>query len=246
VEVTFLGSANAFASGGRYWSSFIVDRKYQFDAPPTLLPHLKQLAYPLNEIEVIFITHQHGDHFVGLPFLLLEYVFMTERTSDLTIVGPPGCQEWLEDFSDRVYPNIIREAGYRRIYVDADPSQEEQQAAGVSFRAYPMNHVKESGGLGAFGYRVRIGNKTIAYTGDTMFCEEAVELGMGADVYVVDCTYAQGGCGPEHMGLEDVAKIRERLPAETQIILTHLNGPPSLNGLTNTLVAEDLKTFHFD
>ncbi len=107
-----------------------------------------------------------------------------------------------------------------------------------------MSHVNESGGAGAFGYRVRIGDKTVAYTGDTMFCQEAIELGRGADAYVVDCTYSEG-CGPEHMGLDDVKKIRESLSPETTIILTHLNGRPSVNGLANTLIAEDLKTFRF-
>jgi ribonuclease BN (tRNA processing enzyme) len=114
MEVTFLGSSNAFASEGRYWSSFIVDRKYQFDAPPTLLPQLKQLKVPLEDIEVLFISHGHGDHFIGLPFLMLEYMYMTKREKDLYIVGPPNCEEWLEDFSNRVYPNITRDAGYKR------------------------------------------------------------------------------------------------------------------------------------
>lgn len=243
MDLTFLGSANAFAAEGRYWSSFIVDGKYVFDAPPTLLPHLKQLGVSLPDIEVIFITHQHGDHFVGLPFLMLEYVYMTERTRDLTIVGPPGCEAWLEDFAERVYPNVISGSTYKRIYVDADPSRE-QQAGDLTFQAYQMSHVSESGGAGAFGYRVRIGDKTVAYTGDTMFCEEAVKLGEGADVYVVDCTYSDG-CGPEHMGLDDVKKIRKRLSPETAIILTHRNGLPNVNGLENTLIAEDLKTFRF-
>lgn len=243
MDVTFLGSSNAFASEGRYWSSFIVDGKYQFDAPPTLLPHLKQLAIPPGDLEVIFITHGHGDHFVGLPFLFLEYVYMTQRTKDLTIVGPPGCEEWLEDFAERVYPNIIREAGYKRVYVEADPSQEEQRAGDLTFRAYPMNHAEEQH-AGAYGYRVCIGDKIVAYTGDTMFCEEAVQLGDGADVYVVDCTYCVD-CGPAHMSLDDVKVIRERISPDTQIILTHLNGRPQLNGLANTLIAEDLKTFRF-
>ena len=243
MELTFLGSANAFAAEGRYWSSFIVNGKYVFDAPPTLLPHLKQLGVSLPDIEVIFITHHHGDHFVGLPFLMLEYVYMTERTKDLTIVGPPGCEAWLEDFAERVYPNILSRSKYKRTYIDADPGRE-QQAADVTFQAYLMNHVGESGGPGAFGYRVRIGDKTVAYTGDTMFCEEAIKLGEGADVYVVDCTYSDG-CGPEHMGLDDVKKIRKRLPPETAIILTHRNGLPNVNGLSNTLIAEDLKTFRF-
>jgi ribonuclease BN (tRNA processing enzyme) len=242
LNVTFLGSANAFASEGRYWSSFIVDKKYQFDAPPTMLPQLKRLGYPLEDIEVIFITHFHGDHFVGLPFLLLEYVYMTERTKDLYIVGPPGCEAMLEDFAQRVYPNIIKEAGYRRIYIDADPSVD-QEVAGLKFRSFPMNHVKKDG-LHAMGYRVQIGDKTLAYTGDSMFCEAVVDLGDGSDVFVVDCTYPEG-CGPEHMGLDDIKVVRERITPGTTMILTHMSSKPVLNGLKNTICAEDLKTFTF-
>lgn len=242
MEVSFLGSANAFASEGKYWSSFIVDGKYQFDCPPTLLPQLKNLGVDLAEIEVIFISHAHGDHFVGLPFLLLEYTYISPRTKDLYIVGPPGCEEWLEDFAGRVYPNIIKPTGYRRIYIDAKPG-EQQQAGTLKFTSLPMNHVKKDG-LHAMGYRVQIGDKTLAYTGDTMFCEEAIELGDGADVYVVDCTYTEG-CGPEHMGMDDIKIVRERITPETTMILTHLNARPSINGLANTVAADDLKTFTF-
>lgn len=242
MELTFLGSANAFASEGKYWSSFIVDGKYQFDCPPTLLPQLKKLGVVLEDIEVIFITHHHGDHFVGLPFLMLEYLYMTKRTNDLYIVGPPHCEEWLEDFAERVYPHILRESGYRRIYVEADPSRD-QQAGSLTFRAFQMNHVPKDH-KGAYGYRVQIGDQIVSYTGDTMFCEEAVALGDGSDVYVVDCTYADG-CGPEHMGLEDVTVIRERISPKTTMILTHLSERPNINGLKNTLIAEDLKTFTF-
>jgi ribonuclease BN (tRNA processing enzyme) len=242
MDVSFLGSGNAFASGGRYWSSFIVDKKYQFDCPPTMLPQLKRLNVALEDIEVIFISHFHGDHFVGLPFLLLEYTYMTERTKDLIIVGPPNCEAILEDFANRVYPNIIRPGGYKRVYIDGDPTRD-QRAGDLTFRAFPMNHVKKDG-LHALGYRVQIGDKTIAYTGDTMFCEEAVQLGDGADVYVVDCTYPEG-CGPEHMGLDDVKVIRDRITPETTMVLTHLSSPPVVNGMKNTLIAEDLKTFHF-
>jgi len=242
MDLTFLGSGNAFASGGRYWSSFVADKRYVFDAPPTLLPHLKRLQFPLTDIEVIFISHFHGDHFMGLPFLFLEYVYMTKRHSDLIIAGPPGIEEKMEDFANRCYPELhSKDAGYRRIYVDAKPN-EELQAGSVTFQAIPMNHVKHS--MSAFGYKARIGGKTVAYTGDTMYCEEIYELGKGADVLVVDCTYTDGS-GPEHMGLDDVKVIRKRLSQETAMVLTHMSGTPVLNGLANTLVAEDLKTFRF-
>jgi ribonuclease BN (tRNA processing enzyme) len=243
MELTFLGSGNAFASQGRYWSSFLVDGAYQFDAPPTLLPHLKQVGVDLSGIEVVFLTHHHADHFIGLPFLMLEYVYMTRRTEDLYIVGPPGVEAWMEDFANRCYPEITsRDAGYRRVYVDAK-AHAEQEAGRVTFRSVPMNHVK--GAMDAFGYQVRINGKTVAYTGDTMFCEEVFELADGADVLVVDCTYGEGNGGPEHMGLEDIKVIRRRLPEETVMVLTHMTSVPAVNGLHNTLVAEDLKTFKF-
>jgi ribonuclease BN (tRNA processing enzyme) len=98
--------------------------------------------------------------------------------------------------------------------------------------------------MDAFGYKARIGGKTVAYTGDTMYCEEIYKLGDGADVLVVDCTYTDGS-GPEHMGLDDVKVIRGRLSKATKMVLTHMSGTPVLNGLANTLVAEDLKTFRF-
>jgi ribonuclease BN (tRNA processing enzyme) len=243
MEITFLGSGNAFASHGRYWSSFLVDKLYQFDAPPTLLAHLKQLGADLPNLEVIFLSHHHADHFIGLPFLLLEYVYMTKRNKDLYIVGPPGVEEWMEDFANRCYPEIgSKDAGYKRIYVDAQPHAE-LEAGSVRFYSVPMNHVKDS--MEAFGYRVGINGKTVAYTGDTMFCEEIFELADGADVLVVDCTYAEGGGGPEHMGLEDIKVIRERIDPNTHMVLTHLNGNPQVNGLSKTHVAEDLKTFKF-
>ena len=77
-----------------------------------------------------------------------------------------------------------------------------------------------------------------------MFCEEIFELAEGADVLVVDCTYTSGS-GPEHMGLDDIKTIRQRLPAETALVLTHLNGEPHTDGLANVIAAEDLKTYRF-
>lgn len=242
MELTFLGSGNAFSTADRYWSSFLVDRKYLFDAPPTLLPHLKRLGVALPEIEVVFLSHQHADHFAGLPFLLLEYVYLSPRTKDLFIVGPPGVEAWMEDFANRCYPNITKDAGYKRRYVEAQAGKK-LTAGSLTFRAVPMNHVKDS--MKAFGYSVGINGKTVAYTGDTMFCEEVFELAEGADVLVVDSTYSEGS-GPEHMGLDDVRIIRKRLSPKTTMVLTHLNGDPDTSGMENVITARDLATFRFD
>ena len=71
-----------------------------------------------------------------------------------------------------------------------------------------------------------------------------IALAEGTDVLVVDCTYSEG-CGPEHMGLDDVRVIRKRIAPETTMVLTHLGGQPHLDGLANVITAADLKTFRF-
>ncbi len=242
LELTFLGSGNAFAAGGRYWSSFLANGRYLFDAPPTLLPHLKRLQVPPTNIEVVFLSHFHGDHFMGMPFLFLEYVYLTKRRDDLFIVGPPGVEAKIEEFAHQCYHEVTREAGYRRRYLEAQPGAD-QFVNEIAFRAFPMNHVP--GKLECFGYRVPVGDKTVAYTGDTKFCEEIFQLAEGADVLVLDCTYAEGG-GPEHAGMDDLRLIRKRVAPETAIILTHLNGEPDISGLENVIMAEDFRTYRFD
>lgn len=241
LELTFLGSGNAFTQDDRYWSSFLAEKRYLFDAPPTILPHLKRLRVPLAGLEVIFISHFHGDHFMGLPFLFLEYAHLTERRTDLFIVGPPGVQEAMEKFANLCYPGITDEVGHRRRYLDSTPGRD-QVAGRLTFQAVPMNHVRNR--LECFGYRVDIGGKRVAYTGDTMFCEEIFELAQGADVLVLDCTYSQGS-GPEHLGLDEIKTIRERVPPETAIILTHLDGEPATGNLPNVIVAQDMATYRF-
>jgi ribonuclease BN (tRNA processing enzyme) len=241
LKLTFLGSGNAFAAGGRYWSSFLANKRYLFDAPPTLLPHLKRMGLPLTDIEVVFISHFHGDHFMGLPFLFLEYVYLTERRDDLFIVGPPGVEQKIEEFARQCYHNVTRDSGYRRRYLEAQPDAD-QFVNEIGFQAFPMNHVR--GELECFGYRVHVGGKTVAYTGDTMFCDEIFQLADGADVLVLDCTYSQGS-GPEHMGIDDLRVIRSRVAPETAIVLTHTNGEPDIAGLENVILAQDFGSYSF-
>ena len=242
LELTFLGSGNAFAPAGRYRSSFLVNGRYLFDAPPTLLPHLKRLGRPPVDIRVVFISHFHGDHFMGLPFLFLEFKHVTPRQDDLYIVGPAGVQGFSEEFADRCFPGLSGGGeGYRRVYVDASPGRQEVVDE-VSFQAAMMNH--GGGRLACFGYRVTVGDKTLAYTGDTMYCEEIFELAQDSDVLVIDCSYDQG-TGPEHLGFDEVRQVRRQVDPVTTMILTHLGAEPDISRLDNVILAQDFATYHF-
>jgi ribonuclease BN (tRNA processing enzyme) len=242
LELSFLGSGNAFTPGGRYWSSFLLNGCYLLDAPPTLLPHLKRLGVPLTDIRVIFISHFHGDHFLGLPFLFLEYLHMTPRREDLHIVGPPGVEDKVERLAEMAFPDLSHaDAGYRRRYLEVEANRQ-QTVDDLPFQAFLMKHANDT--LTSFGYSLRLAGKVIAYTGDAELSDELFALAEGADVLVLDCNYSQGR-GPEHVSFADVPEIRRRLPSSTTIILTHLEAEPDVSGLEGVLVAQDFATFRF-
>lgn len=241
LELSFLGSANAFTPGGRYWSSLVVNGRYVFEAPPTLLPHLKRLGLALADIRAVFISHFHGDHFLGLPFLFLEYAYLTSRQDDLFIVGPPGIEAKSEALADMAFPGLSdAEVTYRRVYVEAQPGGE-HSLADVRFQALPMRHAGQR--LSCFGYKLHLDGHTVAYTGDTEMCEEIFLLAEGADVLVLDCSYCDGE-GPEHLDLSGALEVRKRVSPRTAIILTHLDNEPEVSG-EGLLVAQDFATFRF-
>jgi ribonuclease BN (tRNA processing enzyme) len=243
LELTFLGTGNAFAPD-RYWSSFVLNRRILFDAPPTLLAHLKRLGIDPREIDTVFVSHFHGDHYFGLPFLLLEYAELARRGRDLTIVGPPGIARRVEALTDLAFSSVFRkDRGYELHFIEASDGQS-AEAPGCSYTAHRMQHAPS---LSAFGYRVTVDGRAVAYTGDTTMCDALLPLATGADVLVTECSCWSGDCGGVHMTARDILALRERVDARTAIVLTHLESgsPPRALIDAGIIIAEDFGTLTF-
>ena len=240
LDLLFLGSGNAFASG-RYWSCFLLNGRFLFDASPIVLPHMKQSDADLAELDAVFISHFHADHFFGLPFLLLEYSEHTKRSKPLTIFGPPSIEERLRTITETSFPHLFQiDRSYDLNFVEVSDRQE-GDVAGLKWQARSVTHVDD---FPCFGYRVEVAGRSLAYSGDTMMCEPLVELADGADVFVVECSCWEGACGP-HLGPDDLRDLRRRLGPDTTFILTHLAGGQQDLGIENTIVAEDLARYSF-
>jgi Metallo-beta-lactamase superfamily len=83
----------AFGCGGRLHPCFhVVGEQVNFlnDCGASSLIGLKHQHVALNDIQAIFITHFHADHFGGIPFFMLDAQFLSKRSQPLTNANPTG------------------------------------------------------------------------------------------------------------------------------------------------------------
>ncbi len=166
VTVTFAGSGDAFGSGGRYQACIHIRSQdhppFLLDCGATSLSALKARDLDPGEIAAVFISHLHGDHFGGLPFLILDGQF-TRRTSPLTVAGPPGTAARLHQAMEVSFPGSSKVT--RRFPLDVvelTPGST-TAVAGIEVTSREVNHPS---GAPPLALRLTIGDKIIAYTGD--------------------------------------------------------------------------------
>lgn len=238
LRLDCLGSASAF-SYGRYWSGFLLDGRVLLDCPPQTLAHLYRLGVSVDQVDLVLLSHQHSDHILGLdPFLLEAMLSESEqRQRPLAIAGTPGIYERLREVvgaSSRLPP---REDP--RITWFEQPGGSAFEWAGVSVECVEMEHTPD---ITALGFRVRLRDRLLAYSGDTRMCEALPALAEGAEMLVVECG---GRRESHHMEWDDVFALRERLPPSTRMLVTHYDHrtAPDVSAVDGLELAEDFATY---
>ena len=222
LTVTFAGSGDAFGSGGRYQACIHLQRcdglaPVLLDCGATSLSALRHLRLDPGEVGAVFVSHLHGDHFGGLPFLILDGQF-SRRTTPLTIAGPPGITQRLTDTMECLFPgssSTLRRFDIRTIEIKPGTTT---TVAGVTVTAWEVNH--PSGGP-PLALRLDLAGKTIAYTGDTAWTDAIIECSAGADLLIAEAYYRDKNI-PYHLRQTDLCNNRDRLTAK-RIVLTHMS-----------------------
>jgi ribonuclease BN (tRNA processing enzyme) len=222
VTVTFAGSGDAFGSGGRYQACIHIrihndTRPVLLDCGATSLSALKRCGLDPAEIGAVFVSHLHGDHFGGLPFLILDGQF-ARRTATLTVVGPPGTGQRLVGVMECLFPGSSTAARGFAVSVRELHPGTTVTVAGVRARAWPADHPS---GAPALALRLEAGGKVIGYTGDTAWTDAVVEVAAGADLLIAESYYWDKNV-PFHLRHADLAAHRGLLRCR-RVVLTHLS-----------------------
>jgi ribonuclease BN (tRNA processing enzyme) len=221
VRIKFLGSGDAFGSGGRLQTCIFVqsdDTGFLLDCGASALISMKQFGVSPLDIDSILITHLHGDHFGGIPFFILDSQLISRRTEPLLIAGPPGLEERITRAMEINFP------GSSKIRQKFDIIFKELPEA-VSSRVGTIN-VTPSGvvhGSGAPSYAlgVEVAEKTIVYSGDTEWTDSLIKGVDGADLFICE-TYYYDKKMKNHLNYQTLLDHRSDLSCK-RIIVTHMS-----------------------
>ena len=135
LSVAFLGTGGAVPSARRSTASLLVSRggeRLMFDCGEGTQRQL-QKSLGLVQVDEIYLTHFHADHFLGLPGMLKTYD-LTDREAPLTVYGPRGLQDLFKTLG-----RLIGRIGFRLDLVELEPG-DVMELEGAEIRAFEVEH----------------------------------------------------------------------------------------------------------
>jgi ribonuclease BN (tRNA processing enzyme) len=221
MRITIAGSGDAFGSGGRFNTCFFLETAKAtllIDCGASALPALKSLAIDMNCIDGVVLSHLHGDHFGGLPFLLLDAQLLARREKPLLIAGPPGTRARLDAALEVFFPKSTGSKWKFHWDVVEVPVGVETDVLGHSLLTAEVIH---QSGASTTALRLSDGEKIFAYSGDTEWTDALLPIARSADLFICEC-YAYAGRLTGHMTWE-ILKPRIGDLGAKNIMVTHMN-----------------------
>jgi len=248
-RVTFrvVGCGDAFGSGGRNNTCFLVDDdigRFAIDFGATSPVALNAQGITLDTIDVIFLTHLHGDHFGGLPFLLLMRQYASDQVRPLTIAGPPGLKARIAALVEAMFPGMwTSDWSFPLHFIEIEPSLP-VEILGRVVLTQPVSHY--AGPEQSRAIRIETSDQIIAFSGDTGWNECLIDLAQGADLFLCDCFDRHDQPFEGHLSYDTLMKHKSSIKAD-RLLLTHL-GPEMINASEGLEIesAKDGMVIYFD
>jgi ribonuclease BN (tRNA processing enzyme) len=198
MRVTIIGSGDAFGSGGRFNTCFMVealDRRVLIDFGASSMVALRVRDLDPDSLDGVILSHLHGDHFGGLPFFLIDAQLTSRRERPFTIAGPPGTRARLDQALEVFFPKSGSNTWRFALDIKEITPGDHHKVCGLEVDTIEVVHPS---GAPSTAVRLSDGRRLLAYSGDTEWTEALVRVADGADLFIVEC-YEHSRAVPGHL-----------------------------------------------
>lgn len=220
-KIRFLGSGDSFGSGGRFQTCILGDiggRRFLLDCGASSLIAMRAQGIDPNSIDTILLTHMHGDHCAGVPFVLLDAMLGSKRQAPLCVAGPPGTARRMDELREALFPGShAMKPKFRYEYIEMAPGRA-NFVNGMAVTPYPALHTPETSPT---ILRVEWGGYVVTYTGDTDWTDALVAASDNADLLISECYFYDKPIRM-HMNYSTLKANLPRLNAKS-VVLTHMS-----------------------
>ncbi len=216
MKLHILGCGDAFGSGGRNQSGYLVeasDRLFLLDCGSTTLLAMKRAGFDPLRLDAVFISHLHGDHFGGMPFFFIEYLYQRRRSQPLHIAGPMGTEERLRKLFGIMYGAKDLPPVVFHVLAPENPVS----VAGIEIFPFRVPHQ-----INDISLAIRAGydGKQVLFSGDSAWTDRFIDEARGVDLFLCECSFYDQGAG-DHIRFLAIQDNLKRLLCK-RLVLTHL------------------------
>ena len=163
------------------------------------------------------ISHLHGDHFAGLPFLILDGQF-SKRTRPLVIAGPPGLSDRLIAAMEIFFPGSSAvPRGFPLRFIELRP-RVPTTLGPWSVSSFPVRHAS---GAPSYALRMQFASKILGYSGDTEWMDTLVDAARDADLFICEAYFFEKEI-PYHLSYKTLLARQDKLTCK-RLVITHMH-----------------------
>lgn len=240
MQLTVIGSSDAFGSGGRLQTCFHVAHSggaFLIDCGATALIGLAREGIDPNGIDTIFITHLHGDHFGGLVWWLIHAIHMGRRTRPLVVTGPAGIEERFTAAAEALFPGSTRTPRPFELTFRTYREREAMREGAVTVLPFEVSHPS---GAPPYALRFEADGKVLTFSGDTEWVDSLADAAHGADLFITEC-FAFEKEARYHLNWRTIEANLPRIAAR-RVLLTHMG--PEMLGNQHEIARPDVVPAH--
>jgi ribonuclease BN (tRNA processing enzyme) len=222
MKLQFLGSGDAFGSGGRFNTCFHLERREHghvlIDCGASSMVAIRKWGVDPNAVSTVLVSHLHGDHFAGLPFFLLDAQLVSRRTAPLLLAGPPGFEERLMIVMEAMFAGSTKAPRKFELTIRELELHQRVELNELAVTPYLMKHFS---GAPSYALRIETEDKVLTYSGDTEWVDELIPAGRDADLFICEA-YFFDKVMKYHV---DYSTLMKRLPdiGAKRTIVTHMS-----------------------